>query len=1093
MKITIVIEEFTNELIHASSLVGDPCTALDDDPKQAERTVLRRFRDRFVASEPTHHWHYADEAEIEISTVELELKPAETSPLWADPIPLHFPAIVRRREPHQIIYLPTLNLQVLGESDRDMTDRLEKEIRMTLLRTGAGNDLLQLARLQQEREVKVIHSITNLEADSPWQRYQKMQKQEKAESLLSSIGRRLRARSLKPAWEMDMLTQRLAEALHQSVLLIGPSGRGKTALFHELVRQRKKHRLAATEFWETSGARLVAGMSGFGMWEERCQELVKETKKRPVILHVGSLKELVQVGKSAHNHRGMASFLRPFIARGELTIVAECTPTELPALEKEDPHLLQLLNRIELPEPSDRQMRRILARAAPALSQEARDCLYALHRRYATYSAVPGRPIRFVRGLLQDIQQPDVGDITQRFSEETGLPHFMLNDDISLDLDALKTWFGERVMGQPEAIRRVTDLLALTKTRLTRPGKPLASLLFIGPTGVGKTEVAKALAACLFGSEDRMCRFDMSEYADPASANRLVGGLGQEEGLLTARMREQPFTLLLFDEFEKANPSVFDLFLQILGEARLTDAAGRLADFRNAVILLTSNLGAESFRSEGFGFVANRDDAVMARAHFQDEVRKFLRPEMFNRIDAIVPFNPLSAEVCEAVTRKELKRALARPGVADRPVNLQVEESAVRLLVEKGFDPRYGARPLKRIIERELLAPLSTRLNDYPFELPLEIQVEDVDPTEWPWSDILNNSDEGRVPEKQDSGRQLFITVTPDEAAENSRATQVASYAMQVRWRLDRVQRSQRVLGLKNTVERLRQREVRMQRLLKKRPKSPPIMKQKELNRMYHLMQILDRLEQLRHETYVAESDVVLTHVQRQEAETAKIERLHDVRTRLNTWMLDVHRDRIGKRADEALLVVLGDWELDLIELYLEVANLLCTEEVTSQVYQVLPTGLKPESGDVELSETFVARSLPWRKETDCMEKGGLGFLLQMQGDCLGMFFVGEGGRHIRQNEKSTQSCRVDVLNDFSYEPDAPPKRKQLIEHVSKTRTCRMDRKEVYHHPTQERFAASGNRKQVPQIIAHWMQQRLEREIASTFDLPQKEAGIFPG
>src|SRR5262249_9301288 len=161
------------------------------------------------------------------------------------------------------------------------------------------------------------------------------------------------------------------------------------------------------------------------------------------------------------------------------------------------------------------------------------------------------------------------------------------------DMAEARRWFAGRVIGQPEAVDLIVDLLATVKAGLARPRKPLASLLFIGPTGVGKTEMAKALAEFLFGSRQRLTRFDISEYADPLAVQRLIGGSFAAEGLLTARVREQPFSVVLLDEFEKAHPQLFDLLLQVLGEGRLTDAAGRLADFSNAVVILTSNLGAE--------------------------------------------------------------------------------------------------------------------------------------------------------------------------------------------------------------------------------------------------------------------------------------------------------------------------------------------------------------------------------------------------------------------------------------------------------------------------------------------------------------------
>jgi len=476
-------------------------------------------------------------------------------------------------------------------------------------------------------------------------------------------------------------------------------------------------------------------MCGYGMWQQRCEKMIREASRKRAILHLGNLVELMHVGKSGHQTTGVAAFLRPYLARGELLAVAECTPEQIPIIEREDSHLLDAFQRLSVAEPDGVQGRAILAQAAasaPAplgqkLSDETLTVLDRLHRRYATYSAYPGRPLRFLRNLLRD--RPDVAlspsDVLAAFARETGLPRAFLDPEQPLDLQQTRAWFSQRVLDQDEAVDLLIDLLATVKADLTRPRKPIASLLFIGPTGVGKTEMAKALAEFLFGSKQRLTRFDMSEYTDPIAVQRLVGGLGDQEGLLTARVREQPFSVVLLDEFEKAHPQVFDLLLQVLGEGRLTDAAGRLADFNNAVIILTSNLGAESFQRGGFGFgddVNTRDLAsrrAAAREHFVQAVRAFLRPEMFNRIDRVVPFMPLEADAVRRIAERHLRSLQRRDGLRYRAVTLEYAAGVAAHLARNGFDVRYGARPLLRAVERELLAPLAILMNRYSAETAL--------------------------------------------------------------------------------------------------------------------------------------------------------------------------------------------------------------------------------------------------------------------------------------------------------------------------------------------------------------------------------------
>ena len=232
--------------------------------------------------------------------------------------------------------------------------------------------------------------------------------------------------------------------------------------------------------------------------------------------------------------------------------------------------------------------------------------------------------------------------------------------------------------------------------------------MFIGPTGVGKTEMAKALAGLLYSDTRRMVRIDMSEYSTPWSAVRLIGRPDEGDGTLTSPIREQPFSVVLLDEFEKADSTVFDLLLQLLGEGRLTDSLGRLADFRNAVVIMTSNLGVESFRESGFGFNdANHD----WRSHFEREVQRFVRPELLGRIDRIVPFSPLPRDVVKQIALREINLLKDRPGIKYNNLQLDVHSEVVDYLCELGYQPKYGARPLRRAIEQRLSVPLANAMS----------------------------------------------------------------------------------------------------------------------------------------------------------------------------------------------------------------------------------------------------------------------------------------------------------------------------------------------------------------------------------------------
>jgi ATP-dependent Clp protease ATP-binding subunit ClpC len=257
------------------------------------------------------------------------------------------------------------------------------------------------------------------------------------------------------------------------------------------------------------------------------------------------------------------------------------------------------------------------------------------------------------------------------------------------------------VVGQDEACSVAARVLARFKAGMNDPERPLGTLLFVGPTGVGKTELARALARFMFSDEARMVRLDMSEYMFPGSAQRLLDtGAGVQS--LAQRVREQPLSLVLLDEIEKAHPEVFDLLLGVLGEGRLTDAFGATVDFRMSVVVMTSNLGVTDHAPVGFDETAGDDGLRAVRTHF--------RPEFFNRIDQVVAFRRLSPEDVLKIVDLELEKAAGRTGLVRRSVRLTVDAGARTRLAAEGFHPTRGARPLRRVIEERVLSPLAALL-----------------------------------------------------------------------------------------------------------------------------------------------------------------------------------------------------------------------------------------------------------------------------------------------------------------------------------------------------------------------------------------------
>jgi ATP-dependent Clp protease ATP-binding subunit ClpB len=305
----------------------------------------------------------------------------------------------------------------------------------------------------------------------------------------------------------------------------------------------------------------------------------------------------------------------------------------------------------------------------------------------------------------------DAEDIAEIVSKWTGIPVSKMLESERERLVKLEDELGRRVIGQRAAITTVANAVRRSRAGLGDPNRPTGSFIFLGPTGVGKTETARALAEFLFDDERAMVRIDMSEYMEKHSVARLIGAppgyVGYEEGgQLTEAVRRRPYSVILFDEIEKAHPDVFNVLLQILDDGRLTDSQGRLVDFRNTVIIMTSNIGSQIIVDAG----GQADDAAWGRVEqrVRDELRNFFRPEFLNRVDDIIVFRPLSREDLVQIVDIQLRHL--DDLLAARHLRLEVTPEAKQFLAGQGYDPVYGARPLKRVIQRELQNPIALEL-----------------------------------------------------------------------------------------------------------------------------------------------------------------------------------------------------------------------------------------------------------------------------------------------------------------------------------------------------------------------------------------------
>ena len=359
-----------------------------------------------------------------------------------------------------------------------------------------------------------------------------------------------------------------------------------------------------------------------------------------------------------------------------------------------------------------------------ALQQKIEDCRYNLEvsQRRGDLEKAAELTYAILPGLMSDLEtakaelsgsnlieeQVEQKHIAQVISQWTGIPVAKMMEGEGEKLLEMETVLGQRVIGQSEAIKAISDATRRARAGLNDPNQPLGSFLMLGPTGVGKTEMAKTLADFLFGNEEAILRLDMSEYMEKHSVSRLIGAppgyVGYDEGgALTEAVRRRPYQVILFDEIEKAHPDIFNILLQVLDDGHLTDGQGRRVDFRNTMILLTSNLGSGPL-------LALADDRPVddAREAVMEEVQDAFRPEFLNRLDAILLFQRLSRSHMGAIVDIQFKRLQAR--LRARDIQLILGEDARNWLAEKGYDPQYGARPLKRVMQTELQNKLAESL-----------------------------------------------------------------------------------------------------------------------------------------------------------------------------------------------------------------------------------------------------------------------------------------------------------------------------------------------------------------------------------------------
>ena len=552
--------------------------------------------------------------------------------------------------------------------------------------------------------------------------------------------------------EMRLLIQTLMLKDRNNPILIGDSGVGKTTivmgLAQRIVDGKVPPELRGKRLIELSASSLVAGTKYRGEFEERLLKVLEEAEgSGDIILFIDEMHLLIGTGRATDGSIDAAGILKPALAGGRLRCIGATTPQEYRAIEK-DAAMERRLRPIIIEEPSVDEALAILTGMRDLYEQHhhvviSKETLYAavhLSEQYLPNLRLPDKACSVLDEACSqarvhmaedenESEQDDMDDI-DGFGEQTVIIPSMIAEVIShrtgipvrapgreerdrlLNLEAL---LRRRVIGQNEAIARVTQAIQVARAGLKPRNRPAGVFIFLGPTGVGKTELARALAAEVFGSDEHLIRVDMSEYMEKHAVSRMIGAppgyIGHDqEGQLTGKLRRRPHCVVLLDEVEKAHPEVFDLFLQVFDAGRLTDAQGHTVDAQHAIWIMTSNVGTDMLgRSMPSGFRAGKGAVEDSqRERLMERLRQTFRPEFLNRIDEVVIFQPLDNEQARAITRLQMNELATR--LLEQGLTLNADDNAINLLCKEGFSPTQGARPLRRVIEKLLTVPLSLRI-----------------------------------------------------------------------------------------------------------------------------------------------------------------------------------------------------------------------------------------------------------------------------------------------------------------------------------------------------------------------------------------------
>lgn len=503
----------------------------------------------------------------------------------------------------------------------------------------------------------------------------------------------------------------------QSVLLVGPAQCGKSSIILGIADALN---VSGWDVLELSSTAILVGTRYIGDWQSKLRSYVDSANDQEAILNFVDIANLAVVGQAANDTTSGLDLLRAHISNGELVLLGEATPETYRQMQRVN-EFVELFHVIRVKPLTGGQVDEIVETKAnnwlsQPMDKSGHQHLKLLANNFAPPDIGPGTRLQLLERIDKYLVEQDSIDegepitrafIDTVFSAYSGLPTFVFSQDITVSAAQIRKWFRSRIFGQEQAIEAVVECLTLFKSALRDPNQPIGTFLFTGPTGVGKTELSKALAEYLYGSSQRLLRFDMSEYANYDSFQTLIGqgGGSTSSALLIDPVKAQPFQVILFDEIEKGHSNIFDLLLQLLDEGRMTQPDGKTVDFRNTIIICTTNAGASEMSRPSAGFTHGGNTTLPMHI-----LERYFRPEFLNRFQHVLAFHSLNHSQVRQIAKSEVKNIVKRSGIVSRNLVVDIDDSVIDAIVRHGYSDRYGARALKREVQRRLALPVASYL-----------------------------------------------------------------------------------------------------------------------------------------------------------------------------------------------------------------------------------------------------------------------------------------------------------------------------------------------------------------------------------------------